>query len=552
MVKVLFFGTHPNQFNGYSKVVYEICKCIGKHKDIEFSVYGFQNFYSNQNHRKDFPSDVVVYDAFANETPKAAGFGITEIEKYVQETKPDVCVVYNDLMVVTQCLAKLRSSGVPMKIIAYIDQVYLCQKKDFIGLVNQQADFALAFTPYWEGILKEQGITLPSDFLRHGFNPMQYYPIPKDIARRYFGLNPNDFIILNLNRNQPRKRWDICLKAFAEVVSKFPEEPIKMMIATALQGGWNLLDIYERELKKRNVSMEVGMKHLIIIDNPQRITDEETNILYNVADIGINTCDGEGFGLCNFEQAAIGIPQVVPNIGGFLDFFDESCAYLVDPVLAYYVDSTRDMVAGEALMSDYMDFAEGIIAYYKDADLRKRHGEAARKKILEEYGWQGVADKLADVVRRVAPEVRKKLDVVVEDAEGDVTNESLKRNVEEIDITEMKTLLAKTSGGSVEVPAVTQVVKKEASEPVAVVPAPAPAVIPEPVTTAPKPTPEPEAKVAEPVITPPAPATETKKAAKKKKVKESIKELKRLKQQISTVLSDLADAEDDDSGSESD
>jgi hypothetical protein len=32
----------------------------------------------------------------------------------------------------------------------------------------------------------------------------------------------------------------------------------------------------------------------------------------------------EGFGLCNFEHAALGIPQVVPRIGGFLDFFDDS------------------------------------------------------------------------------------------------------------------------------------------------------------------------------------------------------------------------------------
>ena len=534
MTKVLFFGTHPNQFNGYSKVVYEICKCIGKHKDIQFSVYGFQNFYSNQNHRKDFPTDVVVYDAFANENPKAAGFGITEIEKYVQETKPDVCVVYNDLMVVTQCLSKLKSSGVPMKIIAYIDQVYLCQKKDFITQVNQMADFAMAFTPYWEGILKEQGITLPSDFLRHGFNPEAYFPIPKDIARRYFGLNPNDFIILNLNRNQPRKRWDICLKAFAEVVSKFPDEPIKMMIATALQGGWNLMEIYERELKKRNISMEVGMKHLIIIDNPQRITDEETNILYNVADIGINTCDGEGFGLCNFEQAAIGIPQVVPNIGGFLDFFDESCAYLVDPVLAYYVDSTRDMVAGEALMSDYMDFAEGIVTYYKDADLRKRHGEAARKKILEQYGWQGVADKLADIVRRVVPEARKKLDVILEDAhtEDGATNETLKRNVEEIDITEMKTLLAKTAEAPVAPPVVAQPVPVPA--PVAPVPAAQPTEV-KPVEAAPE----------------PVKAEKRTGKDKKKKVKDSIKELKRLKQQIQLVLTDLAD-EDNDAGEDSD
>jgi glycosyltransferase involved in cell wall biosynthesis len=336
-------------------------------------------------------------------------------------------------MIVTQCLQKLKASGVPMKIVAYIDQVYLCQKKEFISVVNQNADFALAFTPYWETIMKEQGVSLPSDYLQHGFNPQTYYPIPKEIARKYYGLSMNDFIILNLNRNQPRKRWDTCLKAFAEVVSRYPDEPIKMMIATAVQGGWNLIDIFERELKKRNVSLDVGMKHLIIIDNPQRITDEETNILYNVADIGINTCDGEGFGLCNFEQAAIGIPQIVPNLGGFLDFFDDDSAYLVEPSLAYYVDSTRDMVAGEALMSDYMDFVDGILCYYQSPEILRRHGDNARKNILEKYAWKDITKKLVDVIERIIPGSIK------QNQEANIVAEvnELKRDIEEIDITQV-------------------------------------------------------------------------------------------------------------------
>lgn len=516
VTKALFFGTHPYQFNGYSKVVYEIAKKFaGKHDDIELSIYGFQNFHNHDRHRRDFPHDKIkVYDAFANEEPKQAGFGIEQIEAYVKEHKPDVCIVYNDLMVVTQCLAKLRNSGVPMKIIAYIDQVYLCQKKDFINAVNGLADYALAFTPYWETILKEQGITLPTDHLVHAFNPDTYYPIPKDIARRYFGLNPNDFIILNLNRNQPRKRWDICLKAFAEIVSRFPDKPIKMMIGTAIQGGWNLMDIYERELKKRNVSMEVGMKHLIMLDNPQKITDEETNILYNVADIGINTCDGEGFGLCNFEQAGLGIPQVVPNLGGFKDFFDEHNSYLCDPILAYYVDSTRDAVAGEALLCDYMDFVEGIDAYFNDPDLRKRHGDAARKRILENYKWQSIADKLAEKIRLVVKPPQKPVEavqappvtkaVIEQSVESEM--ESLKQNVEEIDITTVKEALA-------------QELKEQAAAP----------------TT--QEVPKPDALVAVETKT----QSEAQPKGGKKKLKEHIAELKKLKKQIHDVLSEIAD-----------
>lgn len=403
-MKVLFFGTHPKQFNGYSKVVYELMKVMNLRKDIEFGVFGFQNFYDNPLHRKDVPPNMFLYDAFANEEPKQLGFGINKVKEVVTSYKPDVCVVYNDMLVIQQVVQQIKAAkdeGLQTKICAYIDQVYLNQKKEFIEFVNNNCDFALMFTKFWEKNIIDQGITLPSAYLQHGINKMTYFPIPKALARQFYGLKPDDFIILNLNRNQPRKRWDICLKAFAELVSRYPNEPIKLMIATAVQGAWNLIEIYERELKKRNMTLEEGLKHLIVIDNPQKTTDEETNIMYNIADIGINTCDGEGFGLCQFEEAAIGIPQVVPRLGGFMDYFDDDCAFLVDPKLAYYVDNTRDMVCGEALLCDYTDYVEGIETYFLQKDILKKHGEVARKKILENYSWEKIADNFVSIMYQV-------------------------------------------------------------------------------------------------------------------------------------------------------
>lgn len=405
--KVIFFGTHPKQFNGYSKVVYELCQELAKHpSEIEFIVYGFQNFYLNGSHRTDLSPHIKIYDAFLHEDPKKNGFGIEQVKAFVEQEHPDVCIVYNDMVVVSQVMQQLLKIPPVMrtfKIIVYMDQVYLNQRKEYIEFVNRNADEVMLFTPYWEQNIKNQGLRIPTSHLQHGINPMHYYPIPKMLARNYYGLKNDDFIILNLNRNQPRKRWDTCLKAFAEIVSRYPNEPIKLLVGTAIQGAWNLLEVFERELDKRGLSLEIGMRHLILFDHPQKVTDEDTNILYNVADIGINTCDGEGFGLCNFEQAAVGIPQIVPRLGGFLDFFDDSCAQMIDPIMAYYVDHTRDAVAGEALLCNYMDFANAIERYYKNKDLRDSHGRQARARILKNYGWGDLAKKLIQIVHRVQP-----------------------------------------------------------------------------------------------------------------------------------------------------
>jgi glycosyltransferase involved in cell wall biosynthesis len=61
------------------------------------------------------------------------------------------------------------------------------------------------------------------------------------------------------------------------------------------------------------------------------VGDEGINQLYNAADIGINTSDGEGFGLCQLEHMLTGAPQVVMDIGSYRTFLDETTAVFVPP-----------------------------------------------------------------------------------------------------------------------------------------------------------------------------------------------------------------------------
>jgi glycosyltransferase involved in cell wall biosynthesis len=549
MVRVLFFGTHPSQYNGYSKVVYELMSCLSTKQDMQFTVYGFQKFNSHQGHRDDLPSNIEVYDAFESENPRQQGFGITEVRSFVNKNKPDVCIVYNDMMILHQVISQLKlaqkEDGLTFKIIAYIDQVYLNQKKEFIDFINTNADYALMFTKYWEDIAIEQGITLPHGFLPHGFNKEIYYPIPKHLCRLHYGLREEDFVILNLNRNQPRKRWDVCLKAFAEIVSRYPREPIKMMVGTAVQGAWNLIEIYERELKKRGLTLQDGMQHLIVFDRPQRVTDEETNILYNIADIGINTCDGEGFGLCNFEQAALGVPQVVPRLGGFIDFFDDESAALVDPKIAYYVDNTRDAVCGEALMCDYVDFVEAIEQYYFNKERRQKHGTNGRTKILRDYKWSDIADKLYGIIKEVC---------------GVSSSSNTSQLIDEIEKIDLSLLqkLAKNKNQNKTEPETIAKEKESESIPILTPPqSPTPVPVPVSVPTPEPVIPTPEAIALTTTVPPPtveipvvaAPTTEEKKDTKSEKEKKKAKrqkELLKLKKKLAELIGDSDDDDDSD------
>jgi hypothetical protein len=63
------------------------------------------------------------------------------------------------------------------------------------------------------------------------------------------------------------------------------------------------------------------------------------------------------------------------------------------------------MVCGEAELCDYKDYAEAIMKYYNDRDLMKRHGENSRKKILNEYPWEVICDKLHGIIKDTVKDI---------------------------------------------------------------------------------------------------------------------------------------------------
>jgi hypothetical protein len=188
------------------------------------------------------------------------------------------------------------------------------------------------------------------------------------------------------------------MQAFIKFISTRQNEPVKLLIGTGIEGSWDLIDIFVSECRKYGLNPEETKKHLIIMNNPQKLTDKDVNVLYNCADIGINTCDGEGFGLCNFEHGAIGIPQIIPNVGGFKDCFDIKNSFLVTPKWSYYSDMSRDIVSGEAEVCDIDDYIRMMEHAYKNKSLLEKFGKKARELILEKYKWDDKAKAFYDCI----------------------------------------------------------------------------------------------------------------------------------------------------------
>jgi glycosyltransferase involved in cell wall biosynthesis len=119
-----------------------------------------------------------------------------------------------------------------------------------------------------------------------------------------------------------------------------------------------------------------------------------------MSDVGITAAEGEGFGLCQFEAMGVGIPQVVPNIGGFKDFCTKENSMMVDPKWRQYLPFVLSNVGGVSELISHIDLMKAAEQYVFDTELRERHGKAAMETVRK-YNWADEVAKLAQVIETI-------------------------------------------------------------------------------------------------------------------------------------------------------
>jgi phosphopantetheine adenylyltransferase len=186
-VKFLLVSTHTNQVNGYSKVAFNMIKRLATHSWITVVHFGTHNLTNADLGRK-LPS-IKSIDASALEgdkdKDKKTGFAHTELTTVIQQEKPDVVFIYNDLAMICTYIESIRKvfEQRSFRVWAYVDTTYVMQPQTMIDVLNRDVERIFCFTKSWKDSIKSQGITRPVDVLRHGVDTSVFKVIPKDIAR---------------------------------------------------------------------------------------------------------------------------------------------------------------------------------------------------------------------------------------------------------------------------------------------------------------------------------------------------------------------------------
>ena len=388
-IKVLIVSTHINQVNGYSKVTFNILQQLAAQPWISLVHFGTQKLANGDLGRK-YPTGVKVIDGTAMEKQKMAGFAFSELPGVITSEKPNIVLIYNDLSVICGYIEEIRKAiqNRFFGLWAYVDSNYKSQPQPLIDILNRDVERIFCFTKYWKDEIKSQGITRPVDVMNHGINTQMVRPIPKDLARQSLGLPKDVFLFSSMNRNTPRKRLDLLVMSFVKLIVRFPVKPIFMLVVADKgdKGGYQLFEIFSRELKLAGATTDTFGNRLLITSSNTCYKDDDINLLYNCADVGVSCAEGEGWGLCSFEQMSIGIPQIVPEIGGYTEYCNNNNSIMVKPKMRYYIPQVHNTVTGEAQIVDTEDVAKAMERYVFDEDLRKLHGKLAKEKISE-YTW---------------------------------------------------------------------------------------------------------------------------------------------------------------------
>jgi D-inositol-3-phosphate glycosyltransferase len=110
--------------------------------------------------------------------------------------------------------------------------------------------------------------------------------------------------------------------------------------------------------------------------------------------VGLNTADGEGWGLVSFEHASCRKPQVVPNHTACADIWHEA-AQLVD-IATWVIDKDLGVERG---LIDINDAVQKLNELYYDKDTYNEVAEACFVVTQRpEYRWEHVSAGFSQAV----------------------------------------------------------------------------------------------------------------------------------------------------------
>ena len=389
--KILFWSDSPTAPTGWGTVSRSLGKVLyNKGYDLAWMAI---NYWGDPH---DYPYR--LYPAAS----EGDTYGNNRFPAILQAENPDVIILINDIWITTHIVELLKNiykdSPTHPKIIVYFPIDAMEHNPEWYGNMNFP-DRLVCYNEFGRSVAKKAAPQFEYEIIGHGVDQEVFHPINKTQSRiDLLGSKPtfeseykDAFIVFNANRNQPRKKLDITMMGFSLFARNKPQNVKLYMHCGMTDAGINII---------RSAQM-LGIKDRLIVtsqgNNLQNVPIEVLNHIYNVADVGINTSVGEGFGLPNVEQASLGIPQIVPDHSACGDLFRD-CGIVMKPTMPTILTEINTL--GQLVSPDTV--AKALETIYSDPKLRLSLGEASFNKFTsKEYSWEYIGSLWDDLIKEL-------------------------------------------------------------------------------------------------------------------------------------------------------
>jgi hypothetical protein len=254
------------------------------------------------------------------------------VPQVIREWAPDVVLIVHDLAYCAALVGEVSSVTGACHVVTYCPFEGRLAQPDVAGallradtVVLYSLDDIRLLCETWTASARARVCNLARPRIAaipHGVDSASFRPLVagprgkvgaagRDTARRRLlgdaASSQISFLVLNANTNIWRKRIDATLRVFAEFAAdKDPGVKLLLKSSGPARDGCDIgAAVHALGLEGRVLLTEsFGI--------PKTVDDDTLNCLYNTADVGMNTSEGEGWGLIAYEQAACGVPQILP------------------------------------------------------------------------------------------------------------------------------------------------------------------------------------------------------------------------------------------------
>jgi len=327
-LKVLWYSDSPTTATGFATVAKNLLKVLYATGKYEFTCVGI-NHNGAPYDRIKFPYDIYpAVNPLASEQSYRDVYGRQLLVDMAATGTFDLVFMIQDTFLVETFMEALlkRRTALPVdKKFAIIHYFPIdgTPKKSWVENVVAKMDIPVAYTNYAkQECLKLVDTLKDMRVIYHGVDKDVFFPpTDDDFRKKFYTAHADKFIILNVNRNQPRKDLHRTFAGYAEFHKKYPESFL-FLLTQADDVGGNLFEIAEHYGLEWDEDWACPAPNTYGANQGYPV--EIVNLIYGASDLVMSSTVGEGWGLSYSECAATGRIPLFPKNTSLIEMIGEN------------------------------------------------------------------------------------------------------------------------------------------------------------------------------------------------------------------------------------